>query len=764
MKKILRVMLTLVMILGITTVVKTSTINNFSYQSEEITLNRSNWVIEADSYHSNNVNGDGPASNLLDGNPSTHWHGAYDGNAVLKGDMVYPHNIIISFGEEEAFDKFSWLKRQNNDNGKIKRYSLYINNSSSVLNMDSVNNPEEAGWKKIKDGEFTYDDHLAMVDLEKTYYATQLLFVAEEPVNTEHVYATGAEFNLYRTINKRVAMDTTDMKVIASGVTEVGNGSADNLKGLLFDGQNTSYWQSKPKSVNGTDVNNYGTLNIDDSYVIIDLNKLTYVDRVDLFKRYVSGYPNNGFGDDSGNKAITGNMLNANIRVTSDSDCNTNNWTTVFDGAWPDSGSEQDGVAKISFSPTLARFIKISSTDTVHWSNNHLDKIMCLSDIKVYDRIVPERKAKNIALATNNPNMDNNGKGITVGKGKDAIGCKVSNDRPLKRLNDGYKNQYCDLHAINTAGASVKGSVYYQMDLGELALIEDVKFFRHPGNTYGPAVVMISSTEDFSTYEIVYNSDTDGSVHGFGNGTDTEVAITSEGTACAIDEPIAGRFVRLYGYGVPTENGSDDVHLYELEVYGYLAYDESTKANIVYSETEVSGDFVQESKYLYEDGVDVCLPNVPNSFIKYVDSSVLTIKAQSELVNNGENVNVRFISSVPSVNLEILRFKLEVLDGENPKEKFLYTSKVYNSIVADGLRISDAKDVFDNQVSEHFFLCKLNNIPTSDRSLQIKVTPYWVPYGYAESEYESNYIEGEYRIFDVGQFIDNAPNVISEGE
>ena len=71
---------------------------------------------------------------------------------------------------------------------------------------------------------------------------------------------------------------------------------------------------------------------------------------------------------------------------------------------------------------------------------------------------------------------------------------------------------------------------------------------------------------------------------------------------------------------------------------------------------------LRESNY---DGTTYVLTSYDSSktaFIKYVDNKVMTVKAQTELVNNGANVNVRFVSSIPSKNLDGLRFKIEVID------------------------------------------------------------------------------------------------------
>lgn len=151
---------------------------------------------------------------------------------------------------------------------------------------------------------------------------------------------------------------------------------------------------------------------------------------------------------------------------------------------------------------------------------------------------------------------------------------------------------------------------------------------------------------------------------------------------------------------------------------------------------------------------------------KYVSSKVLSVKAQSAYADDGD-LNVRFITSIPSVNLEKLKFKVEVLkSGVLDKAKEVKTNRVFGSIVADGVSISDAASVFDNTISTHFAICKLNNISkelANDESTVIRVTPYWLPYGYSDNA--ENYVEGKVREFTTKELFDGVnAETVSEVE
>ena len=794
MKKISKLLLVLLLVAGVTTFVKATTSNEeYPYEMESTSLDKRAWEAIADSYHSNSIEGDGPASNLIDGSISTRWHGAYNSSSSLKGDHTYPHYVIFDLGKEESFNSFAWTKRIDSNNGRISRYAFFINSSSSDLALDSVPQKEESGWNTentgwtlVSEGTLNYNGNVAKVDLGSTYTAKQVLFVAVEPdrnynyITGDYHYATGAEFDLYGDIQVRAPLSNENMSLYVSGTTTTslgGNNASTTdsnlLKGILFDNNKETYWQSKPKGVTSNKVADYGLLDTTTSYIIVDLGSLKYVDRVDLYKRYAAGFGNNGYGNETGDKAVVGNMLDAYVAISSDSEVDSASWTTVFNGKWPDN-NQMDGELSVSFAPNFIRYIKISATQTAHWDAPQVDKIFGLSEIKVYGLNNFNTDVKNIALAENNPNMDNNGKGLSIGTGKGTLRAGISDGRPLKKLNDktltGNAANFCDVHAINDSGAPYKGSVYYQMDLGELAVIDSVKLYRHPGHTYGPTIIMVSRTTDFANPKIIYNSDENGEMHGFGAGTDREIQITSEGTTCDPSEPVIGRYVRVYGCGI-TNDSSADLHLYELEVNGYLANDALVMSDTIYSETPITDGYVRESTYIYDSGLDLCLPNELNAYTKYVTSSVLSVKAQSELIDYSETerrVNVRFVSSVPSANLDKLKFIVEVLDenGEVSRTATINTTKVYKEIASKNegkVYFQSPKDIFDNEASKYFFIGKLNNIPISDPNLKIRVTPCWQSYGYDELGQE-NFTVGEYREFTVEEFVNNTAKVISEGE
>lgn len=150
------------------------------------------------------------------------------------------------------------------------------------------------------------------------------------------------------------------------------------------------------------------------------------------------------------------------------------------------------------------------------------------------------------------------------------------------------------------------------------------------------------------------------------------------------------------------------------------------------------------------------------NLVKYVDSSVLSVKAQSMVTTNNDTevINVRFITSIASTNLENIRFKIEIVNPDGQaRARYLSTNKVYRTIYADDVEISNAAQVMGNNISTYFAVCKLNNIPASLREdaqqTIVRVTPYWAPKDVATDDY-TNYVEGIAREFTISELYQNA--------
>lgn len=715
MKKILKVMLASFIALTTVGLVKANTTSgiDFPYETEHsVKLNKSTWTAVADSYHNKSGNTDGPASNLLDGNKNSFWHTAYNENSVTPLKQVYPYNVRIKFSDNFdalTFGAFSYTTRTDSaTNGDIARYELYISDANEELAVD------DGKWIKINSGSFTQKG-TTKVELDSEYTATQLKFVALSAQNGSS-HAGGAEFDLYsERVRKPLDHSNFELSVLGSEETSQDGSNADkpgktdsnSLKAILFDGSLTNYWQSSFQD----------PMTPDTSFLKIDLHNNYFIDRVDLSKRYHAKEKYN----------CTGNMDNAIIQTSLDG----TTWTTVFEGNTPHLSTDiSAATTKIVFDMVKARYIRISSTKSYHWQAANKNKIMCLSEVKVYGSVENEvnlAKKQNVSFSIHNP---------------DGTPGAYSTDRPLSLLNntDTNKDNYVDIHGTT----SNPRLAYLQTDLGELCMINSIKMYRYTDKTYPNTVILVSDTKDFANYTVVYNTDAD-NIHGFGSGSDTPEVETANGKVYANNLPAKGRYIRIYSNGTA---GSNDNHVTELEVYGSVILNLHTTFATALENNGALGvvntDFVPESVYADESGKVVYTSDMTgvNPLRKYVTKKALSVKAQTNHADG--RINVRFVSSVTSLNLETVKFKIELLDENNEQTKVYITpdiDKVYRRIYSDfGHELVNANEIFENDASTSFFAYKLNNVPVTYTG-KIRVTPYWVPLN------EETLVEGVARTF-----------------
>lgn len=129
-------------------------------------------------YASSQESGDGDAANLVDGDPSTIWHTMYS-VTVAK----YPHWVDLDAGEVKEIKGFTYLPRQNGNNGNIKDYSIQVS-------MDG----KEWG-EPVKKGAFANNSKEKRVMFDKPVKARYIRFTALSSQNGQD-FASGAEVTI----------------------------------------------------------------------------------------------------------------------------------------------------------------------------------------------------------------------------------------------------------------------------------------------------------------------------------------------------------------------------------------------------------------------------------------------------------------------------------------------------------------------------------------------------------------------------------------
>ena len=128
------------------------------------------------SFASSVESGEGDAEHLVDGNPNTYWHTMW---SVTVAN--YPHWVDFDCGTAKMLKGFTYLPRQDSQNGNIRKYRVQLSQDGKT-------------WSDpICEGEFKNDQLLKRVIFSKPQRARYLRFTALSSQDGQD-FATGAEF------------------------------------------------------------------------------------------------------------------------------------------------------------------------------------------------------------------------------------------------------------------------------------------------------------------------------------------------------------------------------------------------------------------------------------------------------------------------------------------------------------------------------------------------------------------------------------------
>ena len=129
-------------------------------------------------FASSQESGEGDASHLTDGDPSTYWHTMY---SVTVAN--YPHWVDFDCGGMKTIKGFTYLPRQDSNNGNIKKYSIQVSNDGKT-------------WAKaVAEGEFENNRKEKTVLLTTPVKARFVRLTALSEQSGQD-FATGAEFKV----------------------------------------------------------------------------------------------------------------------------------------------------------------------------------------------------------------------------------------------------------------------------------------------------------------------------------------------------------------------------------------------------------------------------------------------------------------------------------------------------------------------------------------------------------------------------------------
>lgn len=175
---------------------------------------------------------------------------------------------------------------------------------------------------------------------------------------------------------------------------------------------------------------------------------------------------------------------------------------------------------------------------------------------------------------------------------------------------------------------------------------------------------------------------------------------------------------------VKASDGTNNAH--------FAGIENSTDAVVVKYENATAGEFpgnvADMDGYVFagwftDEDCTAPLTGTGAAYAKYVDKNVLTVKAQ---VNQDNNADIRFVTTVDSLDYKLVGFEIEfggkIADLEKTK-----TTTVYESLnrFVDGNNTPVSPTVF-SPASNFFAAFTVKNVPSDKTSEKFTVRAYWI--------------------------------------
>lgn len=705
------------------------TCNNFELLKNDTyldsQLNRDGWTgvaYDANTREEENQSSDGKVAFMLDpSNNNTRFHTRYTSDSTQNANEKHdiPLYIFIDLnsglingdtGNAKTFGALSWKSRNNDD--AVKHLEVYVNESTSENKMPDSNKTDgytsvPDGWTKVgatspscpflrKKAVFTSstDNKDMMVNylfLDHEVTATQILIVVKETYQeTADTYVTCEDFNLWTTTDVKQSKLRPDGWVAQAYKTSDWSASAQ-LSGYvpsshMVDGNLNTMWHS--------DWNNTASK----FSIVIDFNNLETFNRI----RWI----NNG---STANGVLNGASIYIMNRTnaTENDYRNLDNWTLIYQKGTIADADYDDCI----FDLQTATHVRIDIKGREDFGS--------CKELEFYN---DNRTDTNLALYA------------TV-----SCGTNAEANTPLSGVNDGNPGSYCGISG-NTNDMSKN---YFQLDLGCIAEISSTKLisYHNDGRSYKNRVVVVSTDEVFDENDVIlYNADS-GNIFGFGQGTDSTLPETADGQTyqLANGEVIYGRYLRVYENGC-MKDGADlypSNHIYEWEVYGKMDSHDS-RADLEVNKTYKDQFFKEVLKEsYYDESLTPITSKEGSTILRVYEKNLLDIKLQSRNAksNNIGRIDVRFIATVPSLNLAQVGFEVTI----NNQTQVVMSNKVFKTVgYIDGDTrveiISNPQIAYDNVSSQYFFSYNLTDIPVEgdnipDLSTPVTVRAFWISNG-----------------------------------
>ena len=471
-------------------------------------------------------------------------------------------------------------------------------------------------------------------------------------------------------------LDSTNFVVSASGSDNVNDNKSvtdEMIKSALFDGSDTTFWQSNVLST-------ANSVSIENTWLQIDLGQEYIVSQLDYTGRNASatGVRYGAVGN------VTGDVV---VQLSNDATDWSNATTYTQDTLWGDEmqnpSSEYNLTTSVEIDNVSARYVRVSGTKGYHYTGGKEGTNICIADLKVYAMV---DTPVNVAYQLPADQI----KAVFTADGSNAK-ITSTNDRPLTKIVDGAKNDYAEFSRDTTTPESA----YLELNLGKVYTLSEIKaYFYYDTRVYNNVVILTSKTESFdeSDYTVVYNTDPD-DVHGLGiePGTAYTTAETAAGRTIPVDN-VDAQYVRIYMYGSDASHKQN--HINEIEVYGVEAdaeivdVDVKELADLVLLGTDEIGTTNPVGQYTVASftAYETALANA-QAVLDNADDTATAGPTEAEVTEAYDALDAAIKGLV---SLEALRVNLE--DAQNPDTTDMSAEWVnaYNKYLASTFESAEA--------------------------------------------------------------------------
>jgi beta-galactosidase len=137
--------------------------------------NKSKWKVVS---VSSQAGGSEAAANAIDGNAQTIWHSLWGTNEPL-----HPHEIVVDMDQTYKIEAFTYLARQDGENGRIKEYEVYFSNHPDVWGSPAAK------------GQFLNTTSLQTIPIASKPEARYFKLIARSEINNR-AWTSVAELNI----------------------------------------------------------------------------------------------------------------------------------------------------------------------------------------------------------------------------------------------------------------------------------------------------------------------------------------------------------------------------------------------------------------------------------------------------------------------------------------------------------------------------------------------------------------------------------------